>query len=409
MLKLDKQDNMFGKAIDTITRTRLALQEKFTLDERLLLVLIISLFLSVYIAATFMGLLALYVLIRRPMPGNLAKSGSLPYLVTFVILSLAVSLYYENWIGAAIALGMGAAFLTMTFARAIMTSRLMNAIIQVCCVSSWMCAGVAFIQRLVFLRAGKAYRASSTFFNANIYAAVIEIIVLFCVYKLLTAKGWQKVFYLATIALNLAGLYLSNSRTAAVALSLAVLTMVILNGRPVAFISAFLTIAALIAAVYLIPGASLRYQDIGTDFTTRKEIWLTALKGIIAHPLFGQGGCTYLLIYAKYGGPAAIHSHNLFLEPLLDWGLAGTALLAAYFAKSLRALRFGYRKNQNAKPFYLLVAVLMCVALHGLDDVTIFNVQAGMLIILTLSFAGAYENKRLRQTFIQSGKHSLAA
>jgi O-antigen ligase len=75
-------------------------------------------------------------------------------------------------------------------------------------------------------------------------------------------------------------------------------------------------------------------------------LWLPLLPEVLASPLFGRGLGAILwsdaMHLAQAGGAGVIgatHPHNAYLETLLDMGLAGLALLGAYYLHVWRGLR----------------------------------------------------------------------
>jgi len=232
------------------------------------------------------------------------------------------------------------------------------------------------------------FRAGSTFLNANYYAASTEIVVLFCIYKLLDPAVPRKERFFAVLLVNFAGLYLSDCRTAIAALGIALLTLLFVSKRYRAFGAAVAVLALYAVAIKILPDLFPRTEAIGEDLAVRQSIWLTAVKGIMAHPIFGMGGGSYLQISSQFGGPAVKHAHNLILDTLLNYGLAGSALLGLFLRDNLKAVRKMAGNVLDHKRYTLIVAILLSVFIHGLTDITFFSIQTGLLLAMVLAFAG---------------------
>jgi O-antigen ligase len=397
------------KSLNRLAHFRLTLVQTFNTPEIIMIGLVFCLFTSMYAAIASLLALAVY-LVRKNLPAGLEGDRStVRILVVFVTLSFSVSALYNNLPGMLIALGLGVIFLTMLYIRSVMNDRLMQAMIKSCCMASWFSAVVVIIEKLIHAGAADNYRAGSTFVNANIYATVIEIVVLFCASQLLHVKRSDRWFYVVTLAANLVGLYLCNCRTATAALAIAVLALMVLNRRWRAMGKTLVVIMAFVTAVYILPDMSFRISHVGNDLQLRQMIWQTALKGILASPLFGEGGLAYALVYRQYGGPAAIHAHSLFIDPILNFGLVGVGLLLACFVRFFRSLHQKGQRAADRRPYRLIISILLCVMVHGLVDITIFNVQAGLLFLISLSFAGVYESQPARTQIGLASRRNLAA
>ncbi|HEY5467063.1 MAG TPA: O-antigen ligase family protein, partial [Clostridia bacterium] len=265
-------------------------------------------------------------------------------------------------------------------------------IVEVSCASSLLGFFVILGQKVLTI-GSPAYRAGSTFLNANYYGAITVLVVLLSIYKMIQPeqKHWQR--YLLIAAMNMGGLCLSDCRSAMAALAVAVIVMLALNKR-FHMLGILLGIEALaVVAVCLSPAIMPRIHDAGVDLVYRLSIWQTAVKGFLEHPFFGQGGGAYRLIFAKFGGPDEMHAHSLFLDPLLNFGIIGTAIFAIYFKSSLRSIRNMLDHPQDLQRFFLMAAVLVCVVIHGVTDITVFSVQTGLLVSVLMGVAGIRKNQ----------------
>jgi O-antigen ligase len=402
-------DRIVTLSIGRLARLRHKLVQQFTTQEWLIIAAAFSLFLSLYVAVPVMAALVYYLIRNNLLQDAFADLGAVRSMAAFVGLILLTAAMHNNGPGLLVGLGIGLAFVVLLKLRSIMRPELITAIVNACCAGSWIAAGAVLVQRLAWPAGQAGFRAQSTFMNANIYATAIEWVVLFCAYQLLRVEVGKRLFYEVTIALNLVGLYLCNSRTATVALGAGVLALMIWNKRWRALLKTLAVAAAFVAVVYALPGLSFRFGQVGNDLQLRLAIWHTALKGILANPLFGEGALTYLKIYGQYGGPAVIHAHNLLLEPLLSFGFVGTGLLVSSLLALFRGLRPRQRSTEDRQIFSLILSILLSVLVHGLADVTILNIQTGLLFLVALSFTGALRRKAASQSVRLQEKPRLAA
>lgn len=137
--------------------------------------------------------------------------------------------------------------------------------------------------------------------------------------------------------------------------TLAALAVVILfsNFRPIRSLSLWTKIAFLLAGVAFI---ALLFARSGAGTTGRDTIWLAFLELFPEGPTFGVGQTGMLT-----GGDitrASMDAHNLFLDPLIRYGLFGFAifvmLMAVMTYQSLRAAKF-----QVVSPAAILTAYVV--------------------------------------------------
>lgn len=364
----------------------------YSRDELMVFAIVFSAFLSVYAVMACALFVFLHLVYQKRLSLLLRQYSCSKYLLAFCALSFLVSLVYGNLQGTLIALGMCLIFIISLFMRRVMTKWLFEKSIDLACFASLICFAIALSQHFL-MASDPEYRATSTMMNANYYAAVIEIIILMCVYRLLGKRldKTRRWFYCLVIAANAGGLLLCGCRTTMITV-LAVVPVFMLFHKRYRLFAYYMAISlSLVIAFLCIPGLFPRGGDMGEDLGTRVFIWQTALKGFVTHPLFGQGGNTYAQIYASYHGYAAPHAHNILLDPLLNFGLVGVALLIPFLLSYIRSVFHLYRTEQQSGLFMLCVGVTLAILLHGITDVTVFWPQTGLLIAFVYSATGIYE------------------
>jgi len=370
------------------------LRDRYTGDEMIILVLVGSIFVSIYATLAALILMLGYLIRKNRIRRLIEYAPGVGYLAAFCALTLIVSVLNDNRQGILMALALAVFFLAAIFMRQVMTRSLFETIIDVSLAASLFSFLVMVIQRFT-LTDLEDPRVVSTFGNANYFAAITEILILLCLYRLLGNKTGSRIFPSIVLACNLAGLYISDCRTAFAACGLSILVLLLLNQRYRALGLVVALDILLILAVSRIPDLLPRTSAVSVDLVLRVRIWQAAIRGILKHPVFGQGTGTYLLCYARQGGPGADHAHNLILEPLLNYGLAGIALLLPYSVtafKSICRLMLSIRNHQTG---YLVVSVLCCLVIHGIMDIPFFGAQTGLLLLTIISAAGIAEQGRL--------------
>lgn len=364
-------------------------------DEKIVLGLVVSLFLSPWLTAAMIGLVVLLLVRRHEAGALLASVRSAAALPLFCLITFAVSLASANPVGILAAVGFGFLLLVTLFVRTRMTRDLFEKIVDTACVASLYGFAVMVLQRL----AGPdtlEFRAPSVFLNANYYAAVTEIVVLMCLYRLLEKGRPHRWHYALIAAANLGGLYLSDCRSGAMALAAAILVLLLLNRRHGILVVAAIGGVIALTGAALHPGIFPRYALISPDLMTRLAIWRAALLGFLQHPLFGLGTQAYRLVYGQFGGPPTVHAHNLLLDPLLNYGVVGMTLLGIYGTENLRAIRRLRDEACDHSRLYLLIAVSVSILVHGMTDIAIGSLHTALLVSILLGAAGLTENPQRR-------------
>jgi len=367
------------------------LRDAYSLDELIILGLVLSVFLSIYVTVACLVSALVYLLLKSKLLPILNQTPKAYYLIAFSVLTLLVSVFSQNEKGIMSAFLIAAFLLIALFIRNTMTARLFEAALAVSCAASLISVAVIIVQLLIS-PGGIEIRPTSTFLNANYYGTIVEMNALFCIYKFNRSDSRGKLVYLLILAANLAGLYMSNSRTAMLALGLSVLFYFLINRQRRALFIAAGACLAVSAAFVLLPGMLDRITAIGTDLPLRVSIWRSAVRGIADSLIFGHGAGSYILSCIRFGGPIHYHAHNMFLEVMLNFGIAGTGLLAVYLRDNIRGI-ISLRNEPDTEPVQFLAhSVIFCLIIHGLTDVTLNSIQTALLFVLVLGAAGIREH-----------------
>ena len=379
----------------------------YDFEEYLIMAAVCSIFLPFFCSLTLIGIILLYLLCKGRMPAIIKEYPKAYYVFAFCALTGAVSLFYQNYLGAVCTLGIAAVFLFILFYRTKVTARLFELIVDACCIISLFCFLWALMEYYSIVQTldydfftfevadEPMYRVNSTFFNANYYGMMVEFLILMCVYKMMNVKTTRRViFYLITITCNLLGLYLSGCRTAWLAFLITIPLMFLFNNHKKFFIGTISIFMIGAIALFIDPQLFPRYDNLLMYFDVRTDIWNTALHGIKEHFLLGQGPLTYMHAFRQYGGPPTQHAHSLYLDPLLSFGIIGIVMLIPYFYQNGKEIWHLYKQRINIRLFSLILAFLLTVLIHGLMDYTIFWVQTAQIFLLVLSASSIYTNQR---------------
>lgn len=369
-----------------------------------------SIFLTVYVEVTALVFLPVYIFATKQGFIFLRRKQDVLFLSAFWVLSIIVTVCSGGTV-VDILLGvfMIFAFCAMIFVTYTMTQRMFRIILSFVCFMSPYCLLIALIQRGLGMRWAYGARYSSVFTNPNYYAFYISLVILFCIYNIVKSESRRmQIAYAALIPLNLLALELTECRTTYVVLLIVCPVMLFQCGKKkwgIAYLAALfaLATAALLFddTLHFLP----RVNELTKDIAKRLDIWGGAIGSILDAPVFGRGYNTYVRIRDLYDAyDIAKHSHNLLLEVLMDFGIAGTAVLLGYFSINISKIIRLHRQNKCHQRYALTVSVIVCVLLHGLLDITMLWPQTSLLIMYVVGFSTEYDKEHI---FSTSHRHEI--
>ncbi len=377
-------------------RTRLQVKD---FDGFLVLLLAVSIFTPFYFSVIVTCGIAVMTMMNCKKRVKAFSSPYSTFLLGFLIIPFFVSATYNNYWGMLYSLVLVAGVICGFYVKSVMTRPLFNQAMDIACLGSTWCAFIAIYQKITAYSAAPAYRPVSAFSNANYYGMMIEFVVIIAMYRIFTNVRLKKL-YLAVIGINLIGLYLCASLSAFTAMTFAVMTMLLIKRKYKLSVQLILLACAFVAVGLIFPSIFPRgLNAIDNSYSQRLSIWLTAIKGISRHPLLGMGPMSYQMIYEQLGGYKTYHCHNLFLDTLLNFGYTGLGVIGIYVITQLKLLVLRFKNNICSNMNILLVAAFVAITVHGMNDVTIFWIQTGMLFILLFSSTGIgseYLERKLR-------------
>jgi putative inorganic carbon (hco3(-)) transporter len=188
-------------------------------------------------------------------------------------------------------------------------------------------------------------RIRGTFVHPNAFASHLVILIPLAVALVAVVRGWARTWLVVTGAVSALLLLFTYARGAWIACLLAVLVVGWLQDRRIVW----LVVAATVVAPIAIPSVSTRLSDLSEDDNTaivgdpdslewRLGYWVEVLPRTMEGPITGIG-----LGSIEHSSPLRLAPHNVFVQTLVEMGLAGlTALLfliASLAVDLKRALR----------------------------------------------------------------------
>lgn len=392
---------------------------KYTIDDKLIVILAVSLFSHYVITGIVIVGIALFALFKRDLISKMKNMTSAYALLGFAVYLLIISLINQNWLGALISVGMFLVFITIIYYRQHIHKKLFETILNLMIIMSIICVIISFFEQLYFVNIldtsnnffdisnKPAERVHVWFFNANYYAMMILFAEAFCVYKMIDKKKNRKLYILAALA-NLLALFLTGSRLVWVCLFLTWLVMFIVSWKKPAIIATLAfgitTIASTLLKLPLIP----RLLEYGISLGRRQVIFEAASIMMKDTWLFGQGPLTYFYrnkdylddYIVKYGsedlgklGISSQHVHSMFLEPFISFGVVGSAFLIVYLFAQFRRIWHIYEYKIDRSLITLIIGSVVAVVTANTIDFSIFWIQTGPLFLLILGSVDIYRDR----------------
>ncbi len=386
------------KALDRENKSN-ALFSKLTMNELLVLLLVLSAFVSVFFIAALILLLPFYMLFTKQ-----AKKALPVHKYEYFLLIFAFSAALSTFLNAKdamlgtfllkadylklLSIGIIILCFDIFFFINIMTKRAYLMGMKLSCILSIGCLVVAIVQKINNLPASidRPNRFPSMFINENYYGTMIEIMVIVSLFCFFSAKAkWEKILFAISFFSNVAGLWLCQTRTAYIAASISILVFFFFYHRKFSFVL-LTALAAFVVLLIYHPTLLPRFDSSGSYLDFRLGIWKAALRCFADHPIFGCGYYSYSGIWEHYSNASfyALHAHNLYVELLLNFGLCGTFSIAAYCIKKMVCNVKAAVKATDKLSLSFMLSIAVGVLVNGMADITLFWPQTGFMIVFIL-------------------------
>ncbi len=320
----------------------------------------------------------------------------------FALLSLFVSLFYQNWIGAGISCTIFILIVYGSYIREHVNPAVFSYVIEFSLIASFLvCIYSLFQFNMISVENGYRFfdfhifnspkrRIFGTFQNANIYALILEFMLACCLYRFLETKNnWLKIWYVFLALFQFGVLLLTGCRAALVPLIFIIPVLLLCAKQYKLLIVYIICIIGLLSILFTHPHLIPRFNDFST-IESRLKIWKVAIKGIEKYPVFGNGPWTYYHIYASYHGHKAVFCHNIYLDMLLSHGIVGTILFICYIRSFI--FNVAHMKNENVLIFGLMISLILIICIHGLVDGTINPLKTNLFLVMILCVDNMYKN-----------------
>ena len=379
--------------------------KEFNLDEKMILLATLFLFLPYQIASIGIACILVQALCRHKLVDALKQQTGALFFYSFVGLELVVTILHANWNGFGnvwlfVLIGLYGAYY-----RKSVTKNCFEKMCDLIVVLSVLAAIYGLYQfNQISIANGRAFlefhifnsptrRITSTFMNANIYAMIIDFVCVICMYRFVKNENiLYRIFYFIVALFNFFVLYLTGSRTALLPFVVIFPIFLYCIRWKKLFITSIVLELCVCGLVFLKPNLIPRISDMST-FASRVKIWKTAFLCISMHPFFGWGPQTYKQFYPLVHGHKAPHAHNIYIDSILSYGIMGTLILLAYIFLLNKEIFTSNTRKENPALFGMMMCFIAIVLIYGLLDCTLNIVATGTLCFIILNSACMYLEK----------------
>ncbi len=373
---------------------------KLSFEEKLVFITAVSIMLPFYIGAAALIFNFIYILKSKKLDSLIVGSKENRWLMGFILYSIVVCFFYKNGLGVLATLGMLIFFIYFIYNTRYLKEELVEKILTALIFLSalWFLNTILRASYIFFLsnegmdgflRFISMNRADSVFFNPNYYGMVGDFMFLIGLDRYMKEKGSQKLIYGMYLLIAAIAVFLSGSRGAQIALIFGALYLSV-HKRDFET-TKILAFAILIALGLVIITGNMAYTRIATitqDMGLRKSIWGSAIRFINKNMLIGAGPLGMHAVYDLIKSREVIHSHNLVLDFLVNFGFIGLLMIYPLF----QGIYYRLSTFKNSKLYGLIVAMTIVILVHGMVDVTIFWHQTAFIyFMLVFSVVGSSE------------------
>ncbi|MDY6065402.1 MAG: O-antigen ligase family protein [Finegoldia sp.] len=389
--------------------------DDYSLDQRVILLTLVAMYLPFYLSFLAMGLTMVYIFKNGKYKEILQSMATSKIIIIFSVYSFVVSLLAKNLGGLFKSFGIFALLSFMLFVKQNINKNLLKDLMNVIMIFSSACFILTIGEYLIkFIRAENLsvfinfvtenrQSLGLMFLNVNYFSMIAAISVLVSAYRYLIAKGSEKLisFFIGLLSLICLLMTESAASLAAAFIAIFVLTILLKKYRYTGLMAGVLILGGgLVFVAKKIFGINL-LSSLSTDVGLRFSIWVSSIEGFKQNFIFGRGPGGLSNIYYLIRDRRIAHSHNIYLNFLLSFGLVGLILIGPFVYELFTEIR----KQTDKKFFKLVLCLIILVLLAGIFDASITWVQTGLLFLSIIGgFAGLTDKNYKGQSQSLVGK-----
>ena len=246
-------------------------------------------------------------------------------------------------------------------------------------------------------------RAYSTMENPNVLGEYLLLIIPLSAFLMIKAKfnSIEKLFWLGTLAAGTLCMVLTQSRGCWIGLFVAAILFVTFYNGKLWGLLPFL----ILALPFILPQTIIdRFLSVGNleDSSTsyRVFIWLGTLSMLrdfwIGGIGMGEGAFRSIYPFYSYNSITAPHSHNLYLQLLVEGGICAIIIFAVVLILYIRKTAMFFSEKGKKDYGGLLALICVCAVsgflVQSMFDYTFYNYRMMSMFFMLLGFSVALEN-----------------
>lgn len=315
----------------------------------------------------------------------------------FIAYSVLVSLINRNWIGGLATIAVALIALFFVYYQRKLNAELYVLLLKIFCWGSIPLAVMSIYQYLVYSYSNgydlfyifkyhnPQTRAEATFFNANYYG-------LYCVFVLVIAMYLFKrshfkhtrLLSVIVLALNSITIILTASRWLLPTVLVAVVWIIYFLNRKYALIAIGAGVIGM-GVLLINPDLLPRLTTLAYAFEDRFIIWDTGWNIFLTEPLTGRGTMSYVNYYYLFVDEGKMHSHQLLIDTLANFGIYGVMILCMSVTDFFRRMLAALSDRSIRDEVGLITCFVVVVLFHGIMDMAIFWLQTGFIFLAVVS------------------------
>ncbi len=365
--------------------------------QNIIIILAISCFAPFIFTAIITVLALLFIAFTPDFQRGLLNFRGAMLIPAFCAYAFIVAFINRNVLGVVVAPVFLGILIIYCFVREFITRETLNTCYTAVCVMVFPAFVHAMTEAITAPKTEEVYRCSSYFANANYFGALMAAIIIICAHKIVSNYG-KGIFYYIVAFVSLVNIYLSGSLFAIIEVIVGVAIYLLLTKHYRLFCLMVIGGSLGIMLITTLPQLLPRLSESGDAAGYRVHIWGIIIREIKLHPFFGKGFMSYNIIKNLYEGSyTTMHSHNLMLDSLLNFGVVGTLLLGTMLYYIVRRIAKVYVADKCNEIAAIAFAFIAAIVSHSFTDITFFWIQTGVFYVIVFGSIGP-EEKRLNLT-----------
>ncbi len=377
----------------------------------------VSVFFPFYITGLTILALSVYILFKTDIKKTVFCHIGSKLIPVFSVVTAITALFYKNFLGAGASVLFFLLMIIGFYIRTVITEKIFEKSLDLCCLFGAGASAFLMLERLIYITS-KYHRCFGNFFSnkesswyisfymhPNYIGTILATVILICAYKVVIKQINKRNYYIFA-GVSAVGMFLTQSIFAWIEILIGLSVLLMLAKRHKLLRTLFIIAAVACIVLYLSPDIFPRITHIFGTTDNRVKIWDLTVQSIPDSMWFGRGFFAYFNIASKTPGAYyTTHAHNIFLEPLLSFGIIGSIIL--FISVFILFYRIVLCKSflRKSSITTLILALTAGILVHSILDMTMLWLQTALLYCVIFGGIGADEKKLL--SMFKNYRHNI--